>query len=150
MFKILISVCGVKIGKQDITIDQIISPDEMHLGTRLKMDSHTDTRWDSKHTSIGSIVEGTRVDAVPFDESIGKLSDLLIINAMNAYEKTNTFCTILLQIKHAIYIKDIKYALMCPNQDLKNGTIIDDIPPPLDSKVTVTFTIIDIDHNFLL
>ena len=91
-----------------------------------------------------------RVDAVPFDKSIGKLIGLPIVNSIYSYDNPNTFCTILLQIKHAIYIKDIKYALMCPNQDLKNGTIIDDIPPPLDSKVTITFTIIDIDHNFLL
>ena len=115
MFKIVISVCGVKIGKQDITIDQIISPDEMHLGTRLKMDSHTDTRWDSKHTFIGSIVEGTRVDAVPFDESIRKISELPIFNYIYAYNNHNTFRTIILKINHAIYTKDMKNILLLLN-----------------------------------
>ena len=65
------------------------------------------------------------VDAVPFDETIVKLSDLPIFNAIYAYENPNIFCTILLQINYVIYIKDKKHALMCPkNIDyMRTGTL---------------------------
>ena len=39
MLKTVRSVCGVNIGTQDITINPILSLDEMHLCTRLGMDS---------------------------------------------------------------------------------------------------------------
>ena len=84
-----------------------------------------------------------RVDAVPLDKSIGKLSGLPIVNAIYEYETPNTFHTILLQISHGIYIKDMKHAMLCPNQYCDHGTIIEEIPPQLDHTVTVIFTITD-------
>ena len=62
----------MNIGTQDITISPILSPDEMDLGTLLRMDSHADTRCINKHAFIESIVEISRFDAVPFDKTIGK------------------------------------------------------------------------------
>ena len=49
MFKTLRLVCGVNIGTQDITINPILIPDEMHLGTHLGMYSHADTNCVNKH-----------------------------------------------------------------------------------------------------
>ena len=53
-----------------------------------------------------------RVDAFTFDEIIGKLSGLPIVHSIYAYDKPNTFFTILIQINHAIYIKDMKHVLI--------------------------------------
>ena len=91
-----------------------------------------------------------RVDAVPLDKIIGKLSDLPIINSIYAYDNPNTFRTILLQINHAIYTKDMKHELLWPNQAREYSTIIDDIPPNLDHMGTDTFTIKAGDYNFPL
>ena len=115
----------MNIERQEIMINPILSPYEMHFRTCLKMNSHTDTRCVNKYTFIESVVEGMIFDAVPFDETIVKLSDLPICNAIYAYENPNIFCTILLQINYVIYIKDKKHALMCPkNIDyMRTGTL---------------------------
>ena len=105
------------------------------------MDSHADISCVNKHAFIESIVEVMRVNAVPFEKCIGKISDLQIINAIYAYDNLNTFRTILLQINHVIYIKDMKHALLCPNQSREYSNIIDDTPPHLDHKGTGIFTI---------
>ena len=117
---------------------------------RLVMDSHADTSRVNKHTFIESIVEGMRVHAVPFEKIIGKISDLLIVNAKYAYDNPNTFHTILLRINNAIYIKDMKHALLFPNQYHEYDTIIDkNIPHPY-CMVTGTFTITSGYYKFLL
>ena len=82
-----------------------------------------------------------RFDAVPFDESIGKTSDLPIVYTIYAYDNPNKFRTIILRINLEIYTKEMKHAMLWPNQDRENGTIIDDTPPHLDYTGTVTFTI---------
>ena len=57
-----------------------------------------------------------RVDAVPLDKIIGKLSDLPIVNSIYLYNNTIIFCAIFLLINHVIYIIDMKHALLCPTQ----------------------------------
>ena len=76
----------MNIETQDITISRILVPDEMHLGTCLIMDSHTDIICVKKHASIESIVDVMRVNSGPFYESIGKLSDLTIVNVIYIYD----------------------------------------------------------------
>ena len=90
-----------------------------------------------------------RVYEFPFDNRIGKHSDLPIVNAIYTYENPNTFRTIILKIKHVIYIKD-KKALLCPNQACDYGTIIYNIPPHLDHTGTGTFTTTDGDNDLPL
>ena len=84
------------IATQDITINPILGPDEMHLSTCLIMDSQTDTSCFNKHAFIELVVEGMIFDAVTFDKSIGKLGDVPIVNDIYAYENSNIFHTILL------------------------------------------------------
>ena len=91
-----------------------------------------------------------RVDAVPFDKSIEKLHYLLINNIIYEYDNPNKFCTVLIRINHSIYIKDMKRALLWPNQDHDYGTIFGNTPPHLDHMGTVTFTITSGDYNFPL
>ena len=110
MFKTVISVCGVNIVTQDITIDTILSPDDMHLGNCLRMDSHTYTICVNIYIFIESTVGGMIFDEVTFDESIGKTIDLPVLNAVYSYDNPNKFCTIILRINHAIYIKDMKHS----------------------------------------
>ena len=141
MFKTVILVCGVNIGTHDIIINPILSSDEMHLGIIIGIDSHTDNSYVKKYSFVESIVYLMRVDAVPFDKSIGKLSDLPIVNYLYSYDKPNKFRTIILRIKHAIYIKDMKHAMLCPNQALENSTIIGDVHSRRDHTGTDTFTI---------
>ena len=57
---------------------------ELKMGTRLGIDSHADTSCVNKHIYVEAIVEGMTVDAIPFDESIGHLTDLPILNAVYA------------------------------------------------------------------
>ena len=52
MFKTVRLVCGVNIGTQDIRINPIIIPDEMHFGTCLVMYPHADTSCVKKHAFI--------------------------------------------------------------------------------------------------
>ena len=52
MFKTVRSVCGVNIETQDITINPILIPDEIHLGTYLIMDSYADTRCVNKQKIV--------------------------------------------------------------------------------------------------
>ena len=50
------------------------------------MDFHADTTCVNNHTFIESVIEGLTVDAIPFDDSIGKMSNLPIVHAIYAYE----------------------------------------------------------------
>ena len=52
MFTAVRSVYGVNIGTKDITINPILSPDDMHLDTCLGMYSHTDTSCVNNHTFV--------------------------------------------------------------------------------------------------
>ena len=52
MFKTVRFVCDVNIGTQYITINKTLSPDDIHLGTRLGMNSHVDTSCVNKHSFI--------------------------------------------------------------------------------------------------
>ena len=141
MSKIVRSVCSVNIGTKEITINTILSPDKIHLSTRLGMDSNLDNRCVNKYSFIGSIVDLMRVDTVSFDKSIGKLSDLSIVNDIYTYDNPNTFHTVLIQINHEIYMKGMKHSLLFTNQAREYGTIIDNTPPQLDHTGSGTFTI---------
>ena len=91
-----------------------------------------------------------RVGAVTCDKSIGKISDLPIVNAIYAYDNPNTFRSISLQINHVIYIIDMKHSLMWPNQSREYVAIIYSTPPHLDHTGTGTFKIIAGDNEFPL
>ena len=150
VFKTHRHVGSINIGSDDSKINPSLSPDELRLGTRLGLDSHADTSCVNKHAYVESVVEGITVDAIPFDESIGKMSDLPIVHAIYAYDDTHTFRTILVRINNAIYIKDMKNALLCPNQAREHGTIIDDIPQHLDHTGSSTFSVEAEDYSFPL
>ena len=101
----------------------------MKIGTKLGMDSHADTSCVNKHAFIEAIVDGMTVDAISFDETIGRLSNLPVVHSIYAFDNINTAETMLLRINHAIYVENMKNALLCPNQARCYGTIVDDIPP---------------------
>ena len=133
----------MNIGTHDITVNPILGPDDMHIGTPLVMASHSDTRRVNKHAFIESIVEGVRVHPLQFYKSIVKRSDLPIVITIYAYENPNTSCTIILKTNHVIYIKDMKHKLLFPNQAHEYGIIVDDTTPHSDHTVTDAFTITD-------
>ena len=112
------------------------------------MDSHADTTCVNKHAYIESIVEGLTVDAIPFDSSIGKLSNLPIANAIYAHDDIDSMQTTLLRFNNAIYIRDMRNALLCPNQARENGVIVNDVPLHLDHTDQSTFSIITEDNEF--
>ena len=72
----------MNIRTQDITNNSIVIPGDIHLGTHIKMDPQSYTSCIDKHIVIESILEGMRVDSVPFDKIIGKLSDLPSFNSI--------------------------------------------------------------------
>ena len=85
-FKTARHVCKVKRNMFDHEINPILNSDDLIVGTRMGMDSHADTRCVSKHAYVESIVEGFTVDTIPFDKSIGKMSDLPIVNTIYAFD----------------------------------------------------------------
>ena len=88
-------------------INPHITVEELILGTRLGIDSHTDTSCVNKYAYIETTVDGITVDAIPFDETLGKLSNLPIVHDIYAYHHkkissfraANRFIRILLQNK---------------------------------------------------
>ena len=76
--------------------DKSIRIEELNSGTHMGMDSHADTTCVNKHAYIESIIEGLTVSAIPLDSSIGKMSNLPIINAIYAYNDPDLIHTILL------------------------------------------------------
>ena len=149
-FKTARNIKAVNIGSYDKDVNPVLSPDELIVGTRMGMDSHADTTCVNKHAYIESIVEGFTVDAIPFDDSIGKLSDLPIVHAIYAYDNPETMQTSLLRFNHAIYIKGMDNALLCPNQAREHGIIVDDIPLHLDHTGYSTFSVVASNISFPL
>ena len=144
------NIKSLNIGAYDKEINQALSATELLKGTKMGMDSHADTTCVNKHAYIESIVEGMTVDAVPFDESIGRLSNLPIVNTIYAYDNPETMRTSLLRFNNAIYIKGMDNALLCPNQAREHGVVIDDVPRHLDHTGNSTFSIIADDTTFPL
>ena len=137
-------------GSFDSIINPPLSDEEMIAGTKMGIDSHADTTCVNKHAYVECIIEGCTVDAVPFDKSIGKLSNLPIVNAIYAYDDPHALQTTLLRFNHAIFIKDMDNALLCPNQAREHGTIVNDVPCHLDHTNNSTFSIISSDLQFPL
>ena len=106
------------------------------------MDSHADTTCVNKYAYIESIIEGHKVDAIPFDQSIGKLTNLPIVNAIYAFDDPQSMRTTLLRFNQAIFIKNMENALLCPNQAREQGIIVDDVPAHFDHTGASTFSVI--------
>ncbi len=113
------------------------------------IESHADTTsCVNKHAYIEHVVEGMTVDAIPFDDSLGKAEGLSIVHAIYAIDDPTTFTTYLIRICNAIYIPYTKQGLLCPNQAQEYGTIIDDIPVELDHDgQSSTFSVIPPNHD---
>ena len=80
----------------------------MRRGCRLGSDSHADTCCVNKHAYIKHVVEDITVDAIPFDDSLGKVSNLPIVHAIYAIDDANTSSTFLIHLCNAIYIHDME------------------------------------------
>ena len=141
-FQSVRNIRAVNMKSFDKDINIPLSFEELSSGTNMGIDSHADTTCVNKHAFIESIVEGFTVDAIPFDKSIGKLTDLPIVNAIYAYDNQTDMTTHLLRFNQAIYVKHMDNALLCPNQAREHGIIVDDIPKRLDHNGSSTFSII--------
>ena len=95
-------ISSINSEKQPINIP--LTDEEMKRGCKLGMDSHADTCCVNKHAYVESIVEGMVVDAIPFDGSLGKASNLPIVHAIYAIDNPLTFSTHLIRICNSIYI----------------------------------------------
>ena len=136
------------IGKYDHSINPMLEKGEQIAGIRMGMDSHADTTCVNKHAYVESIVEGITVDAIPFDASMGTMTNLPIVNAIYAYDDPELFNTILLRFNNSIYIKEMNNALLCPNQARENGIVVNDVPLRLDHTNQSTFSIIAGEDEF--
>ena len=54
----------------------------------------------NKYALVETVVEGITVDAVPFDQRIGCLSNLFTIHAIHTIDNVATFETNLIRIKN--------------------------------------------------
>lgn len=104
----------------------------MKTGCRLGSDSHANTCCVNDHAYIETIVEGMTVDAIPFDESLGKVPNLSIVHAIFAVDNMLDGHTHLIRLCNSIYVPHMNNCLLCPNQAREFGTIVDDVPIPLD------------------
>ena len=141
-FQSVRNIRAVNMKSSDKDINTPLSSKELSTGTHMGMDSHADTTCVNKHAFIESIVEGFTVDAIPFDKSIGKLTDLPIVNAVYAYDHPVEMTTHLLHFNHSIYVRDMDNTLLCPNQARERGIIVADAPKRLDHNESSTFSII--------
>ena len=121
-------------------INRPLNEGQMRTGCRLGCDSHADTCCVNEHAYIESVVEGMTVDAIPFDESLGKVSNLSIVHAILAIDNMLDGQTHLIRICNAIYVPSMQHCLLCPNQAREYSTIIDDVPISLDHTGTSTFS----------
>ena len=121
-------IIQINVEAYDKDINPVLGTEEMKTGTKMGMDSLADTTCVNKHAFIESVIEGLTVDAIPFDDSIGKISNLLIVHVIYAYDGPESMRTFLLKFNNAIYIKNMKNALLFPNQAREHGTIVDDVP----------------------
>ena len=118
-----------------------ISDGKQIQGCCLGMDTHADTLCVNKYAYIEHVVGEMTVDAIPFNNSIGKTEGLLIVHAIYAMDDTVSFITYLIPICNAIYIPHMKQGLLCPNQACKYGTIIDNVTPKLHHSGLSTFSV---------
>ena len=93
-------------------VNDPLSDVQMKTGCRLGIDSHADTSCVNKHAFVESVVEGITVDAIPFDDSLGKATNLPIVHAIYAVDNKATFRTHLIRICNAIYIPHMEQALV--------------------------------------
>ena len=90
------------------------------------------------------------MDDIPFDDSIGKMSNLPIVHAIYDYDDPESLRTFLLRFNNVIYIKNTENALLCPNQAREHGTIVNHVPPHLDHTGKSTFSVSTSEHAFQL
>ena len=79
-------ISQINVGEYDKDINPALGTEEMKTGTKMRMDSHAVTTCINKHAFIESVIEGLTADAIPFDESIGKMSNLPIVRDIYAYD----------------------------------------------------------------
>lgn len=123
----------------EASVHQQLSDLKMCTGCRLGMGSHADTCCSNEHAYVEQNIEGITVDAIPFDDSLGKATNLYIIHAIYTVDDPITFQTYLIRICNSIYIPHMKTALLCPNQARAFGTIVDDVPPEYGTTGTSRF-----------
>ena len=143
-------ISQINVGAYDKDINPVLGTEEMKTGTNMGMDYHPNTACVKKHALIESVIEGLTVDAIPFDESIGKMSNIPIVHAIYAYDNPESLRTFLLRFNNAIYIKNMKNALLCPNQARKHDTIVDNVPLHLEHTGQSTFSVSTSEHSFHL
>ena len=64
---------------------------------------HADNSCVNNHAFVEHVVEGVTVDVIPFDDQLGKASNLTIVHAIYAVGDPITFRMHLLRINNAIY-----------------------------------------------
>lgn len=103
------------LSRNSSNINRHLNEEQMRTGCRLGCDSHADTCCVNEHAYIESIVEGMTVDAIPFDDSLGKISNLSIVHAILAIDNILDGQTHLIWICNAIYVPSMQHCLLCPN-----------------------------------
>lgn len=74
-------------------INTALSNDEMKTGCRLGIDSHADISCVNKHAFVESVMEGMIVDAILFDGSLERASNLSIVHDIYPIDNLVTFNT---------------------------------------------------------
>ena len=105
-------ISQINVGAYDKDINPVLGTEEMKTGTNMGMDSHADTTCVKNHALVESVIEGLTVNAIPFDDSIGKISKLFIVHDIYAYDDPESLRTFLLRFNNEIYMKNMKHALL--------------------------------------
>ena len=78
------------------------------------------------------------------------MSNLPIVHAIYTYDYPESLRTFLLRFNNAIYIKNMKNALLCPKQAREHGKMVDNFPPHLEHTGQSTFSVSTSEHAFHL
>ena len=107
------------------------------------LDSGADTSVVGKHGFVTEIIEGISVSAQGFSDGQPALDDLPVVNALYAYDDTDSGEVILLELNHSIYLGSQKRdAIACPNQLRIHGVHVDDRPTSLFPNIKNTQCVI--------
>ena len=130
---------------------EYLTPEEIHNGCKLLLDSGADTCVAGKHAWVVEINEGYTANAHGFDDSSKALEGLPIVNVKYAYDDKITGETIIIELNHCIYLGGKKTdGILCPNQLRLNGLYVDERPSALFPGSQKTQCIVGDERTFPL
>ena len=109
-----------------------LNKSELLHGCEMLIDSGADSFVVENYRFVTETIEGISVSAQGFSDSQPTIDDLPIVNALYAYDNTDSGKTILLEVNYCIYLGLNKVdVIACPKQMRSHGLPVDERPTTL-------------------